>query len=91
MKTITKRAAPAPTNPLSSADSRRPRFAISLVAVVALLLGLFGGWFAAAALDGDPEVIWVGGDELVVPDEATSTVTDEYVEAWKAGCGAFDP
>jgi hypothetical protein len=56
-------------------------------AVIALLLGGVGGWFAHGS-SGDPDVIVAGGGELTERQEDMLDLFDEYTEAVLANDGA---
>lgn len=75
---------PAVTNRQSSGGRRTGM--LVLVAVLALILGAVGGWFARGS-DGDPAIMLAGEGELAERQEQMGDLYEEAEAAWRAGDG----
>lgn len=70
-----------------STVANRPWWTLGLVALVALVIGLAGGWLARGS-DGDPDAVTVGGVELTDRQaDMVDIVSGDYIDAWHAGDG----
>lgn len=68
------------------ASTGRPIGILVLVAVLALILGLVGGWFARGS-DGDAEILLAGQGELTERQEQMLDLVRDYEAAWHSGDG----
>ena len=68
------------------APTGRPIGMFVLVAVLALILGLVGGWFARGS-DGDAEMLLAGEGELTARQEQMLDLMRDYEAAWQSGDG----
>ncbi|MDY7103812.1 MAG: hypothetical protein S0880_21725 [Actinomycetota bacterium] len=89
MKTFDRDVRDVPTATMTTeaptATRRRHGLVLGLVAVLALVLGVAGGWLLLGSSDDDPSAIRMGSGDLTARQEQLVDVAEAYNAAWHTG------
>lgn len=70
------------TQPTSAATTRRSRWVLALVALLALCVGAMAGWWLAQGSETEPTVVRAGGGELSAREQQALDLVRRYQAAW---------